>query len=187
MIEQIKCYNKFHVSKDRNAHIMRVVEMANTLAEIFDLSTKEQEQLCISAWLHDSTKDFSDKQLESLLERENQTLLTYPKPVWHSFASAILGRDYFKIDDPVIFNAVYYHTIGHPSLDRVGKLLFLADYIEVGRTFPCAVESRKIALDGDLNGALRATLINTMTYLKASNKAVMAETELFYSDLERSM
>ncbi|MGL4662764.1 MAG: bis(5'-nucleosyl)-tetraphosphatase (symmetrical) YqeK [Culicoidibacterales bacterium] len=187
MIEQIKNYNSFHVTKKRNEHIARVVEMAHTLAEIYQLSEKEHNQLITSAWLHDSTKDFSDSQLESIIEKENSDLLKFPKPIWHSFASAILGRDFFRIEDTDVFDAVFYHTIGNESLNIVGQLLFLADYIEVGRTFPCANEARDIALSGELNQALYTTLKNTITYLKQEGKQVSAETEAFYAKIERSI
>lgn len=187
MIEKIKRYNAFHVSLKRNAHIARVVDMAQLLADIYQLSNDDRQKLLVSAWLHDSTKDFSDVQLKMLLEKENHHLLVYSPPIWHSFASAILGRDYFQIDDPDVFNAVFYHTIGHSSLNIVGQLLFLADYIEVGRTFPCALEARTLALNGQLNTALHTTLKNTIRYLQQENKIIAAETKQFYADIERSI
>lgn len=187
MIEQIKCYNQFHVTKERNEHIKRVVDMASTLSDLYQLTAKERDQLITSAWLHDSTKDFSDKQLEAILMKENSELVKFPKPVWHSFGSAILGRDFFKITDPIIFQAVFYHTLGSADLGIVGQLLFLADYIEVGRIFPCAIEAREKALSGDLKGALLSTLQNTIIYLEQANKEVSEETRQFYKKIERSM
>lgn len=187
MIQKIRAYNKFHVTEKRNQHIERVVEMSNILAGIFQLSDGEREKLIVSAYLHDSTKDFSNQQLRMILKKENPQLLLFPEPIWHSFASAVLGRDYFKITDGDIFNAVFYHTIGHYTLDKVGQLLFLADYIEVGRDFPCAIEVREIALKGDLEGALLKTLQHTITYLKQTDKPVAFETQQFYNHIERSI
>lgn len=187
MIETIEQYNAFHVSPKRNDHIIRVVEMAQQLGDLYHLSDEEQYKLHISALLHDSTKDFSDLQLQSILTKENNELLSFPKPVWHSFASALLARDYFKIDDQDIFDAIFYHTIGHSSLTLVGQLLFLADYIEVGRTFPCAIEARSLALSGQLHLALYTTLKNTIAYLNRENKTIAHETEQFYAYIERSI
>lgn len=183
MIKKIQEYNQFHVSQKRNEHIERVVDMARTLAHIYKLSEVEQEQLELACWLHDSTKDFSDKQLDQLLDTENSNLLNYPKPIWHSFASAILARDYFKISDPVVFEAIYYHTIGNAHLNIVSKLLFLADYIETGREFPQAVLAREKALSGSLNEALCIEVESMRQHLLQQGQYLMSETENLYKEL----
>lgn len=187
MIQRIKQYNQFHVTKARNAHIQRVVEMALQLAHVYKLSEVETKQLELAAYLHDSTKDFSDRQLEMLLYAEKQDLLDFPQPIWHSFASAFLARDYFQIDDQSIFEAIFFHTIGSVKLDRVGKLLFLADFIEIERTFPEATKAREKALNGHLNEALYITLKSMITFLAQSDKKPTAETLAFYVDIERSI
>lgn len=187
MIEKIKAYNELHVTKQRNDHIKRVAQMGETLANIFKLSTLEQQQLEIACYLHDSTKDFSEKQLKQILQNEDESLLLFAPPIWHSFASAILGRDYFNISDPIIFEAVYYHTIGNAHLHIVSKLLFLADFIELGRTFPDALQAREFALKGDLNTALRIELESMRAHLEKSGHSLTTETEHFYKELERSI
>lgn len=183
MIQKIKAYNHFHVSKKRNEHIGRVVAMAKELAVIYNLSEHEQEQLEMACLLHDSTKDFSNAQLEHLLKNENEQLLNYPQPIWHSFASAILARDYFKISDPIIFEAIYYHTIGNAQMNIVSKLLFLADFIEIGREFPEATLAREKALSGALNEALIIEVESMRQHLAQQGEYLMTETENLYKEL----
>ena len=41
-------------------------------------------------------------------------------------------------------NSIKYHTTGYPSMDLLAKIVYLADKIEVGKSYPLIEEERKL-------------------------------------------
>ena len=52
-------------------------------------------------------------------------------------------RDYTQFADPIIIDAVRWHTTGHAGMTLTEKLLYLADYIDDSRTFSSCVLLRR--------------------------------------------
>ena len=41
----------------------------------------------------------------------------------------------WDVHDPDVLTAVAYHPTGHPELNPIGWAVYLADYLEPGRTY----------------------------------------------------
>ena len=62
--------------------------------------------------------------------------------------SAYYAKKKYNIDDNDILEAITYHTTGKPDMSLLGKILFIADYIEPNRKIiPGLDEIRKYAFE----------------------------------------
>ena len=103
------------VTKDRRAHIERVVQLLSDWAEAMRVAPVERDRWLRAGWLHDALRDAP---------------LGDPKAHGPAAAdkAAAMGED-----DHGVLDAVRYHTIGSSDWDEVGRMLYLADFLEPGR------------------------------------------------------
>ena len=103
-------------------------------------------------------------------ERRNPYLL-------HSKLGAFLAMNKYHVDDKDILNAVLYHTTGRPAMSILEKIIFIADYIEPGRSKAARLpEIRHIAFI-DLDLAMYMILSDTVEYLKKKQGEFDTTTE----------
>jgi predicted HD superfamily hydrolase involved in NAD metabolism len=131
------------VSKERLAHCLRVEDTALALAAKFDV---EPEVVTPAALLHDLCREYTDDLLLKLainfgivigdIERAEPILL-------HGAVAAVLARNELGIQHPDILEAITLHITGGPGVSNLTKLIYIADFIEPGRTFPAAVILRE--------------------------------------------
>ncbi len=152
----------------RFKHTLAVATECKALAKIFGLSDLDTRRLCISALLHDITKEKTVEEQVALCKTFNILYtaceLASPK-VFHAMTGACVAKAEFPewVDDGIC-QAIARHTVGHPEMEQFDSLLYLADYIEETRTFPDCVKLRKFFYDGITAGQLpfvhlRKTLI----------------------------
>ena len=172
MLEYLKIYEivKEHFIKHSNIkrfeHSERVVDMALKLNAIHNLHL-DVEKLKITAIIHDYAKVYDDELIEIIKkEFENDKLLLQSKTVHHAIVGDIILKNEFGIDDEEILDAVKYHTTGKPNMSTFCKVIFLADYIEMGRSFESVNEVRNIAFNNLDNAVLKALEI-TINYIKS--------------------
>ena len=132
----------------RFSHTLGVVKEAGRLAAMFSLSPEEAEELKLAAYLHDVTKSVKgDGQKELYFyyglpfgETEERS----PKTL-HAVTGAYFAKERFPalVTDRV-FNAIRRHTTGEAGMTLFDKLLYLADYIEEGRSFPDCTALRSL-------------------------------------------
>ena len=57
-------------------------------------------------------------------------------PVEHQFLGSIIAKSQYGIDDFEVLEAIKYHTTGKKSMNDLQKLIFCADMLELGRSYP---------------------------------------------------
>lgn len=105
------------VTPPRRAHIERVVALLSSWADAMRVTAQERERWLRAGWLHDALRDAP---LEDQLA--------------HGAAAAERAAADGERDRGVL-DAVRYHTIGYPDWDAVGRMLYLADFLDPGRSF----------------------------------------------------
>ena len=105
------------VTPERRAHVERVAALLSTWATAMHASEGERARWLKAAWLHDALRDApaADELAHGPLAAER---------------AAHAGET-----DQGLLDAVRYHSLGFAQWDDVGKMLYLADYLEPGRTF----------------------------------------------------
>lgn len=102
---------------ERRAHIERVAALLSAWAMAMGLPDVERARWLKAAWLHDALRDApaADELAHGPMAAER---------------AAHEGET-----DQGVLDAVRYHSLGFARWDDVGKMLYLADYLESGRPF----------------------------------------------------
>ena len=140
------------LSPRRFAHTLGVEETVARLAELY--LPAAGSLLRAAALLHDLTKEKSETEQREILSAAGVVLRpdedASPK-IFHGITAALLiPREFPDFADPVLLSAVRYHTTGHRGMTLPEALLYLADYIEPGRTFADCVALRKAFFSVDV-------------------------------------
>jgi nicotinate-nucleotide adenylyltransferase len=101
--------------------------------------------------------------------------------LWHGFTAAYILETEFKISDQKILNAVRFHTISSPDFDLIGKILYIADYIE-----PARKQTRKfcIANDLELDNLLKEIVNEKINYFVSKDYAYNKNINLLAEKLK---
>lgn len=170
----------------RYEHTVRVVEEAERLQAKYggDLA-----KIRYAAIIHDYAKYRDPDEMRATV-RENaelpQNLLTFGDELLHAFVGAEYLRAEQGVTDEQILNAVRYHTTGRKGMTLEEKIVFLADYIEPGRTFKEADEARAAATE-NLDKACFAALKNTILFLASQSESIYPDTFEAYNELQQNL
>ncbi|MBO5092346.1 MAG: bis(5'-nucleosyl)-tetraphosphatase (symmetrical) YqeK [Clostridia bacterium] len=146
--EFFKSYIKSVQKDKRFLHTLGVADEAISLGKIF--LPKKLEKLYFTGLLHDITKDFStEKHLELCSKYSIEISPDIAPKLLHSKTGAAYARDKFGEDyiDSEVYNAIFRHTTGSVNMSIFDIIIYLADYIEQGRTFEDCVYLRKFFYD----------------------------------------
>ena len=166
------------VSPARTEHIARVVALAGRWAQARGVSADEAARWHKAATLHDALKDAGPAELERYVPRGD-----WPQPLWHGPAAAEAAEQHGERDRGVL-DAVRYHSVGFAGWDEVGRVLYLADYLEEGRRH---APGRRAALAARVPQQLHEVLVEVaaerLAWLLAQRKPVKRESWDFWNQL----
>lgn len=174
---------KPHLKVERFEHTLRVAETAVDLAKKYNES---QEKVELAAIFHDYAKYKPLEEMEQVIIESElpNDLLEYHHELWHGPVAAVLiNRDY-GIDDHDIQSAIHYHTTGKEKMSKLDMIMFVADYMEPGRSFPGVDEVRETSGE-NLTLAAWMALRNTIQFLTSKQVTVYPGTFFAYNDLTR--
>ncbi|MBS4199741.1 bis(5'-nucleosyl)-tetraphosphatase (symmetrical) YqeK [Bacillus sp. FJAT-49732] len=158
----------------RFQHTLGVVDTAIKLAEKYGANREQAE---IAAIFHDYAKLLPISELKNILKegQEDDSLLLYHPELWHGPAAAYILKKEFSIEDEEILNSIRFHTTGRSNMSLLEKVIYLADYIEPGRSFPGVNETRELA-EKDLDQAVFKAISNTISFLVEKKAAIYPDT-----------
>lgn len=173
------------LSAKRYEHTLGVAYTAASLAMVHDADT---ESALIAGMLHDCAKCFTAKKLISLCKKNHlpvsEVEMQNPTALLHAKAGSFLAKEKYGVNDEDILNAITYHTTGRPNMSRLEKILYIADYIEPGRTHAANLKQiRKIAYE-DLDKALFRILEDTLAYLHSTDGRIDPMTKATYESVK---
>ena len=114
---------------DRIEHVARVVSLLERWALARSVTAAELARWRRAALLHDALRDAD---ATGLLRYGPQP--PWPVKTWHGPAAAAAAAADGEGDRGVL-DAVRYHSLGFAGWDDAGRMLYLADYVEPGRTY----------------------------------------------------
>lgn len=181
---------KDRLSLYRFAHTVGVADMAERLAALY--CPDRAGMLRAAALLHDITKELDDGAQRALLAAADIPLradeLASPK-IYHSItAPVVIARDFPDFATAPLLSAVRWHTTGRAGMTLTEAILYLADYIEEGRSFPDSVSLRRRFFDAapdkmhmtarmaHLASVVRESLEMTVAELTAAGAPVCEDT-----------
>lgn len=149
------------VSKGRGRHIARVTALLAEWADAMGVSPAERQCWIDAGRYHDSLRDAPVAELRALAGSKLEEVELLHGPA----AAAKLEREGEQRRN--LLDAIRYHSIGWKGWERVGQALYMADYLEPGRTFDQerrAELARRVPRDFD--GAFRDVVRARMAYAR---------------------
>lgn len=171
---------KGKMREGRFLHTLGVEKEIAALGELY--LPQDILRLRVAALLHDLTKERSYDEQLALCERGGVLLddaeLRSPK-ILHAFtAPIVIAEEYPRLADPVILTAIRQHTTGDEKMPLFSKLLYLADYIEEGRSFADCRKLRSMFWDGIVD-------LPENKYTEHLNRVLLTSFEMTVSSLEK--
>ena len=146
------------VGERRLGHIVRVTELLDGWAVSLGLPPAEAQAWHDAGRLHDALRDAPETELRALAgDAPNYTVEILHGPA----AAARLAADGDARRE--LLDAIRFHTVGSSQWGRLGRALYMADYLEPGRKFSRADRAYLAAqvphdFDGTFRQVLRARL-----------------------------
>jgi len=151
---------------ERRAHIERVVALLNEWARAMTVPPDERARWLRAGWLHDALRD-----APAASELDHGPL-----------AAEHAARD--GEHDQGVLDAVRYHSIGYAGWDEVGRMLYLADYLEPGRTFDREARRDLAArVPAERDAVLREVVRRRIEWTVRSGWPLREETVRFWNAL----
>ena len=193
------------MSEKRFRHTIEVEKMAARLADLY--APEKSGVLRAAALLHDITKECSFEEHLSICKSGGMALSEYdlsaPKTLHAMSAAVKIEKEMPEYDVDEIKSCVRWHTTGRGGMTLCEKLIYLADYIDMSRTFEDCVKLREYFFGKDIEAMtekektehLDDTLIisydMTISALLDSGKIISPDTmdarnELVFGRLKRS-
>lgn len=164
----------------RYIHTLGVVQSAKELAQRYGVNMDKAE---LAAIYHDYAKYRPLDEMEKIIKEHNlpADLLTANTELWHAPVGAVLVQEEAGVEDEEILSAIRYHTSGRIGMTELEKVIYLADYIEPGRSFPGVDEVRAIA-EQSLDDAVMKAIGNTIAFLISKQQMIYPDTLHAYND-----
>lgn len=174
-VEEIKKYLKENLKESRYNHTLGVCEIALELAELNGVSKEKAE---IAALAHDVAKNLSKEEMMKIIKDNNIILSNVEKEnmnLWHSIIAPIVAEEKLGITDEDILDAVRWHTTGKEDMSVLTKIIYIADMIEPGRSFPGLEDIRKETFE-DLDKGVYTGLTHSIQFLLSKNLLIDENT-----------
>lgn len=160
------------VGPRRRAHIERVTTLLDSWAAAMDLAADEARAWHDAGRWHDALRDADDQVLRTWAGPH----ASLPANAWHGPAAAArLATEGERRED--VLEAIRWHTVGHADWGRTGRALYLADFLEPGRTF--AAEERaalRHEVPDDLEGCFRKVVRWRLAWALRDGKPLFPQT-----------
>jgi HD superfamily phosphohydrolase YqeK len=154
------------VTPRRRAHIGRVAALLEQWAEAMGVAPTERDRWVRAAWLHDALRD-----------APAASELDHGRRCAERLAAA--GER-----DAGLLDAVRYHSVGFAGWDDVGRMLYLADYLEPGRPHdPARRSAWRARVPAERDAVLREVARERIGRALADGWPLSLETVAFWNDL----
>lgn len=171
----------------RYEHTLGVEYTAAALAMCHDVSIKDAQ---LAGILHDCAKCMSDEKKLALCEKHNISVNEAERKnpsLLHAKVGSFLAMEEYGVTDQDVIHAILNHTTGRPNMSPLEKIIFIADYIEPGRTKAARLdEIRKLAFV-DLDRTLVWILKDTLDYLNTLDEEIDPMTQKTYDFYARTV
>ena len=122
-----------YMGERRLEHVISTARLSYDIAEANHL--KDAKKALIAALLHDIGKEMPMPDQREIMAVHFKEFINYPPVIYHQFIGAYLAEKDFGITDPVILDAIKYHTTANSNMSEVAIIVHCADKIEPTRGF----------------------------------------------------
>lgn len=156
---------------DRFRHTLSVASMARSLARRYKYDTQKAYR---AGLLHDCAKNIDKtvmlRRCEDLEVELDEYEVQNPQLIHAKLGAAIAKYEYGECD-PEILEAVALHTVGKPGMGMLAKIIFVADMIEMSRSFVGVEYLRRVAFK-DIDAGVVECINMTVEYNKELGRPI---------------
>lgn len=166
-------------SEKRRAHIGRVAALLGEWADALGLPEHERTRWLAVGWLHDVLREADPDELRPLVPEEFRD---FPGKLLHGPAAAerLAGQA-----DPELLDAIRYHTLGSARFGRLGRALYLADFLEPGRRYePKWTAALRARMPHDMDAVMREVVNARVRHVTESGSILHPETRALHEQVE---
>lgn len=158
-------------SGKRREHIGRVTALLLNWARELGLDAEETAAWRDAGLWHDALRDAGEEELRSITGD-----LEAPVGILHGPAAAakLAAQGERRAG---MLEAIRWHTVGFPGWSRTGRALYMADFLEPGRTFARADRAYLAShVARDFDGTFRQVVKERIEWTVREGKALFPET-----------
>jgi predicted HD superfamily hydrolase involved in NAD metabolism len=151
----------------RYEHTLGVESTAAALAMCYGADVKKAQ---IAGLLHDCAKCIPNPEKIKMCEDAHLPITEWERAnpgLLHAKLGSYLAEHKYGITDPDILNSITYHTTGRPGMSLLEIIIFLADYIEPGRSSAKNLKELRKGAFLNLEQTLLWVLEGTLNYLES--------------------
>lgn len=164
-------------SDGRREHVARVADLLAGWSGELGLPEADRVRWRAAGVLHDALRGAGPEELRFWTDRD------WPLPLLHAPACAGRLRDE-GVGDEELLEAIAYHPVGRAGLGRLGRHLYLADFLEPGRSFlPDVRERLRWIMPGEPAEALLSTVALRIAHRLEVRGALRPRTIAFWNRL----
>ena len=179
-LHKIRKKIKSELDKARYEHTVGVMYTAASLAMCHGADI---EQAMTAGLLHDCAKCIPTEGKIKLCSKYHLNISEeeYANPsLLHAKLGAALAARKYKVKDRDIIKAIASHTTGRPQMSLLEKIIYIADYIEPGRTeLPNMAGVRGLAFQ-NIDACLYRILKDSLIYLSTREIPIDPMTQKTY-------
>ena len=175
-IEAIETKVKEHINEKRYVHTKGVEYTAACLAMKYaDGNADYIMKARVAGILHDNAKCIKDSKLLEICREENIVVTESEADspyLLHGKVGAFFAETKYGIADEDILNAITNHTTGRPDMSLLEKIIFIADYIEPGRSKQADLDKVRNLAFTDIDECVLKITEDTLKYLESRNMTI---------------
>jgi predicted HD superfamily hydrolase involved in NAD metabolism len=158
----------------RFRHSQSVAREAKKLAAAYKISP---QKAFAAGLLHDCAKEIQVSEAKKIIESVDKMdeIMARESKLLHQAAGAIVANREYGVIDEEILDAIRFHTTGKENMTKLGKIIYLADFIDPMRSSEISARVREIAYE-DLDRALITAISKTISILLSKNSLIHPDT-----------
>jgi HD superfamily phosphohydrolase YqeK len=172
------------VAGETASHCIFTAEFAASYADQAGITN---DQAVTAGLLHDLWRGADDAALLEAAAKYGITVTEaqgFQLGLLHGPVAAEECRRELAIEDPEVYEAIYWHTTARPGFGRVGLALYVADFAEPSRRFPEAREARALLRAKGFHAALKYVATKKLEHVR-TKPHVDPITEAFHAWLNQ--
>lgn len=189
-IEKISEELKNILSEKRYKHSIGTMKMAKKLAFRYKVDVQKAS---LTGLTHDIAKELKDEERIEYVKKNNIKLDEIEKEnpaLWHAKIGANMVKQRYGFTEDMQ-KAIIYHTTAHKRMDKLSKIIYVADKIEETRNYEGVEQLRRLAMQ-DLNECMIKLLDHAIKKNKEKGiivhkDSLLARRELCLMKLKKNM
>ena len=174
--EEMRALLEQRLSPGRYRHSLGVAETAAALARRFGMN---EERARIAGLLHDCGRAYETAQLPAEARRRGIPIgkIEAAMPLLlHAYVGAYLIYEVYGVDDAVIAQAIWRHTVGGENMTALDQIVYFADMIEPSRNYPEVKQLRELARTASLDTMMLVGLTESIRFVLQKGGLIHPDT-----------